>query len=110
MVMGVLLSLFVFIEFISEFDRIGQGNYTAGIALKYVIFSAPRLAYELMPLAALIGSLIGLGLLASSNELVVMRTCGISLARIAWAAVKAGLLLVVISLWLGEWVVAEAEE
>ena len=110
LVMCVLLSLFVFIEFISELDRIGQGNYTAWMALKYVLFSVPRLAYELMPLAALLGSLIGLGLLASNNELVVMRACGVSVARIGWAAVKAGLLLVVFSVWLGEWVVAEAEE
>lgn len=110
LVMSVLLALFVFIEFVSELDRIGQGDYTAWIALKYVLFSVPRLAYELMPLSALLGSLIGLGLLASNNELVVMRACGVSVARISWAAVKAGLLLVVFSVWLGEWVVADAEE
>ncbi len=110
LVMCVLLSLFVFIEFISELDRIGQGSYTAWTALQFVMLSVPRLAYELMPLAALLGSLIGLGLLASNNELVIMRACGVSLARIGWAAVKAGLLLVVISVWLGEWVVAEAEQ
>ncbi|MDR2877051.1 MAG: LPS export ABC transporter permease LptG [Chromatiales bacterium] len=110
LVLCVLLSLFVFIEFISELDRIGQGDYTAWMALKYALFSAPRLAYELMPLAALLGSLVGLGLLASNNELVAMRSTGVSLARIGWAAVKAGLLLVVFTVWLGEWVVDAAEE
>lgn len=110
LVLCVLLALFVFIEFVTELDRIGQGDYTVWMALKYVLFSVPRLAYELMPLAALLGSLIGLGLLASNNELVVMRAAGVSLARISWAAVKAGLLLVVFTVWLGEWVVADAEE
>lgn len=110
LVLCVLLALFVFIEFITELDRIGQGDYTVWMALKYVLFSVPRLAYELMPLAALLGSLIGLGLLASNNELVAMRAAGVSLARIGWAAVKAGLLLVVFTVWLGEWVVADAEE
>jgi lipopolysaccharide export system permease protein len=106
----VLLALFVFIEFVSEFDRIGQGEYTAWMAFKYVLFSVPRLAYELMPLAALLGSLIGLGLLASNNELIAMRACGVSVGRIAWAAVKAGLLLVMFAVWLGEGVVATAED
>ncbi len=110
LVMCVLLALFIFIEFISEIDRIGQRDYTAWKALQYVLFSVPRLTYELMPLAALLGSLIGLGLLASNNELVIMRAAGISTARISWSAVKAGLLLVVFAAWLGEWVVAPAEE
>jgi lipopolysaccharide export system permease protein len=110
LVLCVLLALFVFIEFITELDRIGQGDYTVWMALKYVLFSVPRLAYELMPLAALLGSLIGLGLLASNNELVAMRAAGVSLARISWAAVKAGLVLVVFTVWLGEWVVSDAEE
>lgn len=110
LVMCVLLALFIFIEFISELERIGQRDYTAWKALQYVLLSVPRLTYELMPLAALLGSLIGLGLLASNNELIVMRAAGISLARISWAAVKAGLVLVLFSAWLGEWVVAKAED
>lgn len=110
LVMCVLLALFVFIEFISELDRVGQREYTAWKALQHVLFSVPRLTYELMPLSALLGSLIGLGLLASNHELVAMRAAGISTARISWAAVKAGLLLVLLSVWLGEWVVAPAEE
>jgi lipopolysaccharide export system permease protein len=110
LVLCVLLALFVFIEFVSEFDRIGQGEYTAWMAFKYVLFSVPRLAYELMPLAALLGSLIGLGLLASNNELTAMRACGVSVGRIAWAAVRAGLLLIVFAVWLGEGVVSTAED
>lgn len=110
LVMCVLLALFIFIEFISELDRVGQRDYTAWKALQHVLFSVPRLTYELMPLSALLGSLIGLGLLASNNELTAMRAAGISTARISLAAVKAGLLLVLLSVWLGEWVVAPAEE
>lgn len=110
LVMCVLLSLFVFIEFIGEIDDIGRGDYGAWTALRYVLLSVPRLTYELMPLSALLGSLIGLGMLASNNELIVMRASGVSLARITWAALKAGLLLVVFAIWVGEWVVADAEQ
>lgn len=110
LVICVLLSLFAFIEFIGELDVIGRGDYGAWEAIRYVLLSVPRLTYELMPLAALIGSLIGLGVLASNNELVIMRAAGVSLARISWAAIKAGLLLVVFAIWIGEWVVADAEQ
>lgn len=110
LVMCVLLSLFVFIEFISELDVIGRGDYGAWEAFRYVLLSVPRLTYELMPMASLLGSLIGLGALASNNEIVIMRASGISLARITWAALKAGLLLVFFAIWVGEWVVADAEQ
>jgi lipopolysaccharide export system permease protein len=110
LVMCVLLSLFVFIEFISELDVIGRGDYGAWVAFRYVLLSVPRLTYELMPMAALLGSLTGLGVLASNNEIIIMRASGISLARITWAALKGGLLLVVFAVWIGEWVVADAEQ
>lgn len=110
LVMCVLLALFIFIDFIGELDVVGRGDYTAWTAFRYVLLSAPRLTYELMPMAALIGSLIGLGVLAGNNELVIMRAAGISLARITWAVLKAGLLLVFFAIWLGEWVVADAEQ
>lgn len=110
LVMCVLLALFVFIEFIGEIDDIGRGDYGSSEAIRYVLFSVPRLTYELTPMAALLGSLIGLGTLAGNNELVIMRAAGISLARISWSALKAGLLLVLFSAWLGEWVVADAEQ
>lgn len=110
LVMCVLLSLFVFFEFIGELDVIGRGDYGAWVAFRYVLLSVPRLTYELMPMAALIGSLIGLGMLASNNELIIMRASGVSLARISWAALKGGLLLVLFAIWIGEWVVADAEQ
>lgn len=110
LVMSVLLALFVFVEFVGELDVIGQGDYGVWAALRYVAFSVPRLTYELMPLSALIGSLLGLGLLASNNELIVMRAAGVSVGRIAWAAVRAGLLLLVFAVLIGEWVVAGSEQ
>jgi lipopolysaccharide export system permease protein len=110
MVMCVLLALFIFIDFIGELDVVGRGDYNAWTAFRYVLLSAPRLTYELMPMAALIGSLVGLGALAGNNELVIMRAAGVSLLRITWAVLKAGLLLVFFAIWLGEWVVADAEQ
>lgn len=110
LVMCVLLALFVFIEFIGELDKVGRGDYGPWEAFRYVLLSVPRLSYELMPMAALLGSLIGLGVLAGNNELIVMRAAGISHARITWAALKAGLLLLLFAVWVGEWVVADAEQ
>lgn len=85
MVLTVLLA-FVAIDFISqmisEADIIGKHNYTFGKVLQYLIFQIPLKSFEFFPIALLIGALMGLGRIASSNELTVMQTSGFSRLRI----------------------------
>ena len=55
-----------------------------------------------MPIAVLIGALLGLGTLARGSELTVMRAAGISVWRIAGSVAMAGLLLVLLAVVCGE--------
>lgn len=104
MVLLVLLALFSFGAFVAELDEVGKGDYTLATAGEYVLLSLPRLAYELFPVVALLGSVIGLGILAGNNELLVMRAAGVSVGRIGYAVMKVGLLWVVLAVALGEFV------
>lgn len=108
-VMTVLLSLFTFFAFTDEVDKIGQGQYGTLEAARYVLMTVPRLAYQLFPIVALLGSIIGLGLLASNSELTVMRAAGVSLGRIVWSVMKVGLMFVLLALVIGEGVAPSAE-
>lgn len=73
--------------------------------LLYVFVTMPARIYDSLPFAVLIGALVGLGSLAGSSELVVMRTAGVSLLRIAGFAARPVLLLIVVGGLLGEFVV-----
>ena len=108
-VLSVLLSLFTFFAFTDEVDKIGQGQYDTLEAVRYVLLTVPRLAYQLFPMVALLGSIIGLGLLASNSELTVMRAAGVSLGRIVWSVMKVGLLFVLLALVIGEGIAPSAE-
>jgi lipopolysaccharide export system permease protein len=99
LVVLVLGGLFVFID---QQDDIGTGHYSALGALWYTLLNLPQLAYELLPILALIGSLLGLGALARGSELTVIRATGVSIARLAGIALTAGLILVVLEVLLGE--------
>jgi lipopolysaccharide export system permease protein len=102
LVMAVLLVLGALFVFIDQQDDVGVGHYTAVGALWYSLLNLPQLAYELMPIVALIGSLLGLGSLARGSELTVIRAAGVSVARLASFALLAGLLLVLFEVLLGE--------
>jgi lipopolysaccharide export system permease protein len=110
LVMGLLLSLFVIFSFMDELNRVGRGNYTTSDAIQYVVLLIPGLIYQLFPMSALLGSTIGLGLLASHNELTIMRAAGLSLKRIIWSIMRVGLVMVVLTLIIGESVAPVAEQ
>ncbi|MGI9310355.1 MAG: LPS export ABC transporter permease LptG, partial [bacterium] len=65
--------------------------------------------YELFPMAALLGAIIGLSLLANDSELIVMRASGVSLWRIAAATLKTGAWFVLAAIVIGEGVAPSAE-
>ena len=74
------------------------------------MWGAPRYLYEILPIAALIGAVLGLGTLASNSELVIMRSIGISLWRIVGWVIRSALILVILSFALSEWVIPYTNE
>lgn len=80
---AVLLGLDLVLSLSGEFKHIGTGSYTFGHAVAWAAFTLPRRAYTLFPMAAVIGSLMGLGQLAATSELTAMRALGLSRRRLA---------------------------
>jgi lipopolysaccharide export system permease protein len=104
MAMAVLLTLGALFLFISQQNDIGVGNYSAADAFLFTFLNLPEQAFELLPIGAMIGALMGLGNLASGSELVVTRASGVSVWRIAWPVGLAGLTLALIMYGVGEYV------
>lgn len=97
-----LLGVDVFFYLVNELRSVGKGDYTFNVALLYVLLTIPRKLYLIFPWATLLGSLVALGNLGKYSELVAMRVATVSVPRIAWAAIKAGLLLTMIMFICGE--------
>ncbi|MFO1427959.1 MAG: LPS export ABC transporter permease LptG [Steroidobacteraceae bacterium] len=102
LVMAAFLTLGGLFLFIGQQDDIGVGAYSGLDALLFVMLNLPQQAWELLPITGLIGALAGLGALARGSELTVMRASGLSVWRIAGAALIAGLLLALLGIVLGE--------
>ena len=106
----VIMGLNVFFSIIEEIDELGEGSYTVSKMLQYVLLTLPRGIYELFPTAALIGGLTGMGALAVNGELVAMRAGGFSVWRIVRSVLQAGLVLLVVVVFLGEGIAPVAEQ
>src|SRR5262249_22040374 len=104
MVLCVVLIVGALVTFIDQQKDIGSGHYTSLSALWFTVLNLPLLAFEILPIAGLIGALLGLGTLARGSELTVIRASGISIARLAGITLIAGLVLVVVAVLLGEFI------
>lgn len=105
----VLSFLQILFTYLGELGSL-KPTYNAWQAFLYVIWGAPSYLYDILPVAALIGSVLGLGALASNSELIVMRSVGISLWRIVGWVMRSALLLIVLSFVLSEWVIPYTNE
>ncbi len=101
---AILSGLQVFFTYLGELGSLNE-NYSAWQALLYVLWGAPNYLYEILPISALIGAVLGLGTLASNSELIVMRSAGISLWRIVGWVIRSAMVLVLLSFVLSEWVI-----
>lgn len=107
-VLGVILGLASLFAFIDEMGDVSD-TYTLVDVLSFVLLTAPRRVYDMLPMAALIGCLIGLGSLASASELTIMRAAGVSIGRIVWAVMKPMLILMLVGVLVGEYVAPATE-
>jgi LPS export ABC transporter permease LptF/LPS export ABC transporter permease LptG len=78
-----LVGIFYISTFIDLADKLFGGAATASMLLWYFYFATPQYVYYIIPMAALVATLVTVGLLTKNSELVVMRACGISLYRSA---------------------------
>ena len=106
----LLVGLGAIIKFVEEFKAVGKGSYDALLAAYYTFLTIPRDVETFFPIAALLGSLLGLGNLASRSELVVMQASGFSRFRIGLAVMKTAVPLILFTMIIGEWGVPQTEQ
>jgi len=113
--LGILLVWFSLTALMMMFGLLAElrdttASYVASDAFWFVLQTGPRSAYQIFPVSALMGSLLGIGSLASANELVAFRTSGVSRLRLAAAGMAGALLITIPVMAIGEWVAPGAEQ
>lgn len=106
----VLLLLESFLTMLVELKSVGKGNYDLWAALHYLLLMQPQRLCELFPMALLVGSLLGMGGLASGSELIVMRAAGLSLTRLVSSVAATGLLLSLLVVLVAEFIAPPLEQ
>ncbi|MBD1576215.1 LPS export ABC transporter permease LptG [Vibrio sp. S11_S32] len=108
--LATLVGLSAIIKYVEQLRKVGKGTYDLTEALYFVILSIPRDIEVFFPMAALLGALIGLGMLAASSELVVMQASGVSKLEIGLSVLKTAVPLMLMIMILGQWGSPQAQK
>jgi len=76
-----LMALYYIGEFIELSEKLSKGQATMPKIVEYFYYATPKFVYFIIPLATLVAVLTTLGGLTKTNELTILRACGISLYR-----------------------------
>lgn len=101
-VLVAFLALSAFFDLTGELPNIGKEGYEIQHAFLYVLLRVPFHVYEVMPVAALIGTIYTMAQFAASSEFTIMRASGMSTRMAAWMLFKIGIILVLITFVFGE--------
>ena len=74
-----LTSIYLIIDFFENLRRFLHHDAEFSFMLMYFFFKIPAISFKLAPFAALMATLLAIGLLNKNNEITAMRSCGFSL-------------------------------
>jgi lipopolysaccharide export system permease protein len=85
--------VYLCVDFLQKADYFIRYKATISQVVRYFLFNLPSIITPSIPIAALIATLLSLGALSRHNEIIAMRSSGISLGRIVLPALAGGLLI-----------------
>jgi lipopolysaccharide export system permease protein len=103
------VGLFAFVDLVAEMRDLGRGAYGVLEIVTVIALRIPGMAYELMPVAALIGTVWALSQMAGASEFTVARASGMGPGLVLSTVGRIGIPLVVITLVLAELVLPVTE-
>ena len=104
-----LWALQLVFSYLSELDSLDD-SYTMGEAIKYIFYRSPYFLEQFIPTGALLGAVVGLGLLANKSELVVMRAAGVSVYRIVGWVLQPALIFVLLALLINQFILPHSNQ
>ena len=76
-----LMTIQSFLAFVADIGDIGEGRFGYADLFAYTALMLPRGLYLMLPVIAMLGTLMGLGVLSSQSELTAMRAASMIIVK-----------------------------
>ena len=96
------IAIYVVIDVIENANRFAEAGLNAATMASYMLLQIPEIVTLLTPVAVLMSTIITLGIMGNRNELVAMKSAGISLMRFTLPVLLSALCISIALLMLSE--------
>ncbi len=104
---SAFVMLYMLVDFFEKIDDFIEAKATEH-ALTYFIYKVPFVSVQMAPMAALMSTIITLGIFSRNHEIIAMKANGISLFRIGAPFIAIALIITTISFITSEFIVPYA--
>ena len=98
----VFLFLYIVIDLLSNLDEVLKHQATLGLLIRYYLSYLPIMFVQVSPFACLLSTVYTFGKLNHNNEIIAMRSSGLSIFEIARNALIFGLLISLMVFWVND--------
>ena len=101
----VVVAIYVAVDFFEKIDDFMEARLPFSKVLSFFIFNIPFIIAQIMPVGLFLSILIVFCLMSKSNEIIALRSSGISIYYLLWPLLSIGLLSTILLFFLSEVIV-----
>ena len=75
----IVLANYIFVDFIEKSGKFVQAGLPIGLTISFFIYNIPLIISQITPVAILLAVLIVLGVMNKKNEILALKSCGVSI-------------------------------
>lgn len=91
-VLTAVVGIYLAVDFFERIDNFLEANLPVNRALVYLAYKIPLIVTQILPVAILLSVLITFGLMAKNNELIALRSGGVSIHNLLRPVIWIGIL------------------
>ncbi|MFW6147514.1 MAG: LPS export ABC transporter permease LptG [Thermodesulfobacteriota bacterium] len=96
------LMIYVVIDFFGKIDKFLRAGASLGVAVSYFLYQTPFIIQQMIPIAVLISVMLMLGIMNKNNEILALKSSGLSLFNVAYPLIVVSLIIGASSFFLSE--------
>jgi lipopolysaccharide export system permease protein len=105
MILTAVVGIYVLVDFFQRIDDFIEAELPISKALVYFLYKTPFIIAQIMPVAILLSVIVTLGLMARKNEIIALKSCGISVYYLLKPIAFVGLISTIVLFLFSEIVV-----
>ena len=104
-ILVVVISIYLAVDFFEKIDDFMEAGLPMSRAVSFFLYKIPFVVAQIMPVGLFLAILVVFGLMSKNNEIIALKSSGISIYSLLWPVLSIGLLFTILLFFLSEVIV-----